>query len=112
MSSPHIQAREDRKTLDLLSFALARGGIDQRAWQVAASFDALQACDDCICLYESDGAWIVAYTERGQWREMGRFPNTYEASKYFYAQFRPGPSPYDVREAWEATTGQQFSMVD
>ncbi|MBN8816584.1 MAG: hypothetical protein J0J06_14200 [Sphingomonas sp.] len=112
MLRPDIQARENRKTLDLLGFALRRAGVDQRAWQIAASFDALAACDDCVCLYAADGVWVVAYTERGQWRETGRFQNTSDASKFFYAQFLPGPSPYDVRNEWETATGQQFSMMD
>jgi hypothetical protein len=108
----HIQEREDRKTLDLLGFALGRSGIDKSAWQVAAWFEALAPCDDCVCLYSADGGLIVAYAERGQWREMARFPESHEASKYFFANFRPGPSPYDMRQAWETETGQAFSMVD
>jgi hypothetical protein len=112
MLSPHIQARENFKTLDLLSFALNRSGVDRRAWQVATSFSDLAPCDDCVCLYGQGAGWTVSYTERGQWREMAHFTDLFEASKYFYAHFRPGASPYDVREQWEDQTGQQFSMVE
>ena len=112
MPSRHVQEREDRKTLDLLRFALLRTGVEQHAWQIAPTFDALQPCDDCTCLYGEQGQWIVAHTERGLWRELGRFLNTFEASKYFYANFHPGPSPYDLRECWESETGQQFSMME
>ncbi|MEK6542060.1 MAG: hypothetical protein AABZ45_08065 [Pseudomonadota bacterium] len=109
---PHIVEREDRKTLDLLRFAMTSRGVDGQAWQAAMRFDALAPCDDCICLYGDGGSWVVSYTERGTWREIARFPLSYDAVKYLFAHFIGGPSPYDVREDWERKTGQEFSMVD
>ena len=108
----HIVEREDRKTLDLLRYAMRLRGVGEQSWQAAMTFDALASCDDCICLYGEDGSWVVAYTERGTWREIARFPLSYDAIKYLYTQFVGGPTPYDLREDWERETGQSFSMVD
>lgn len=109
---PHIIEREDRKTLDLLRFALRERGISNRAWQVTMRFDEIGNCDDCTCLYKDGEAWVVAYTERGTWREIARFPLSSDAIRFLYAHYCGGPCPYDVREEWERQTGQCFSMVD
>lgn len=112
MLPPHIVEREEAKTLSLLRFALERRGITASAWALAMRREFIGPQDDCICLWKEDGRWLVQYTERGTWREMGSFPEIFEAVKYFFAQFASGPSPYDLREQWEAATGQSFSMVE
>lgn len=112
MVPPHIVEREEAKALGLLSFALEQRGVRRSAWAVAMREEQIGPQDDCICLWRQDGRWLVHYTERGTWREMASFPEVFEAVRYFFAQFARGPSPYDVREQWEAATGQSFSMVE
>jgi hypothetical protein len=112
MLAPHILEREDRKTLDLLRFALVKSGVGSGRWGIGFRFADLPPVDDCICLYGSEDRWIVSYTERGQWREQARFPESHDAIRYFYAQFHPGPGPHDMRKRWERATGQEFSMVE
>jgi hypothetical protein len=113
MLLPHIVAREDRKTLSLLVFALERSGVERRRWAVAEDRDGITgAIDDCLCLFKDGDAWLVTYTERGEWTDMGRFPQCSNAIRFFYSCLVPSKSPYDYRKKWEARTGQQFSMME
>jgi hypothetical protein len=113
MLPPHILEREDRKTLSLLAFALEAAGIDRRRWSLAYDRDALvQPIDDCLCLFKQAGEWLVTYTERGGWSDIGRFARCADAIKFVHAYLVPGASPYDCRKVWEARTGQQFSMQE
>lgn len=113
MPSLQIIEREDRKTLSLLAFALEASRVDGRRW--SATYDRseiVQPIDDCLCLFKQDGEWLVTYTERGGWDDIGRFPRCSDAIKFFYTYLVPGTSPYDYRKKWEARTGQQFSMQE
>ena len=112
MLPPHIVEREDRKTLDLLAFAMARAGVEQRHWAAAYDRSEIGPVDDCTCLWREDDWWVVSYTERGTWSEIARFPLSYTAIRFLFSEFCGGPSPYDVREAWESSSGLSFSMVD
>jgi hypothetical protein len=113
MISPHIVEREDRKTLDLLGFALGRERVSPEAWRAAMAFSELrQPMDNAVCLYREGERWIVSYTERGGWWEIGSFAKCSDAAQCLYAQLVPHPSPYDHRKAWERKTGQTFSMTD
>jgi hypothetical protein len=112
MLPPHIIEREDRKTLDLLGFALDRQGVDRRTWRAAMASGEIGPADDAVCLYAENGRWIVSYTERGDWSEIGSFPKCSDAAQCLYAQLVPHPTPYDHRRHWERTTGQTFSMTD
>jgi hypothetical protein len=112
MLPPHIVEREDRKRLSLLEFALDRSGVDRGAWAAAFSRSEIGPVDDCLCLFRQAGAWCVEYTERGTWREIGQFPQSYDAINFLWGMLLGRTSPYDCREAWEAQTGQEFSMVD
>jgi hypothetical protein len=112
MLPPHIVEREDRKRLDLLAFAMDRAGVDRRHWAAAYDRADIGPVDDCTCLYHENGWWVVSYTERGIWTEIGRFPLCYTATNYLFGEFCRGKSLYDVREAWESSRGLSFSMVD
>jgi hypothetical protein len=112
MLPPHIVEREDRKTLDLLRFAMEQRGVSPRAWAAAMSRNDLPPVDDALCLFFENGRWIASYTERGTWKEIASFPRSFDAVKFVFAEFTNGPSPYDYREDWEAASGQRFSMVE
>jgi len=113
MLPPHIVEREDRKTLDLLAFALERSRVARSAWAaVYDRSDIIQPIDNCLCLFKDGGEWLVTYSERGGWNGIGRFPQWSDAIKFFYTCLVPSQSPYDYRKKWEARTGQQFSMQE
>ena len=112
MLPAHIIDREDRKTLNLLAFALERAGAAPGSWAAGYDRSDLGPVDDATCLWREHGSWIVAYTERGTWTEIGRFPLSHTASRFLYTQICGAPSPYDVREHWENASGLSFSMVD
>jgi hypothetical protein len=112
MLPPHIIEREDGKRLSLLAFALEKDGADGRSWAVAFDRSGLGPVDECVCLFSEDGEWQVSYRERGQWRLMGRFPNSHDAGNFLWHVMRCGDGPYQFREAWEEATGQHFSMVE
>jgi hypothetical protein len=113
MLPPHIVEREDRKALSLLAFALEQSGVARSNW--AAGYDRADIAgpiDNCLCLLKDGGEWLVTYTERGGWNDIGRFPQCADAIKFVYTYLVPGRSPYDYRKTWEARTGQQFSMQE
>ncbi|MFZ1743955.1 MAG: hypothetical protein WAT93_13950 [Pontixanthobacter sp.] len=112
MLPAHIIEREDRKRLDLIRYAMEQVGIDRRAWAVAYDQTELSGKDDCVCLFRQQDRWMVYYTERGTWNELGSFPNCYEASRFFWTVLCSSTSPYDYREAWEKDTGLVFSMQE
>jgi hypothetical protein len=113
MLPPHILEREDRKTLNLLAFALERSNVQRSNWAaVYDRADIVQPIDNCLCLFKEGDEWLVTYTERGCWNDIGRFPQCSDAMKFFYNYLVPCKSPYDFREKWEARTGQQFSMQE
>lgn len=112
MLPDHIVEREDRKTLSLLAFALNKAGIPGDAWQAVMRFEDLEPADQCVCLFKQDGWWKVSYTERGSWREDGRFPSSYYAIKFMFSILAGDQGPYRLREDWERDTGQEFSMIE
>jgi hypothetical protein len=113
MLAPHIVEREDRKTLSLLAFALDSSRVARSNWAaVYDRADIVQPIDNCLCLFKEAGEWLVTYTERGGWDDIGRFPRCADAIKFFYTYLVPGASPYDYRRKWEAHTGQEFSMQE
>jgi hypothetical protein len=113
MLPPHIIEREDRKTLSLLAFALEGSNVERSAWAaVYDRADIAQPIDNCLCLFKRDGEWLVTYTERDGWYDIGRFPKCSDAIKFFYSYLVPSKSPYDFRAKWEVRTGQQFSMQE
>ena len=113
MLPSHIVEREDRKTLSLLAFALERSGTDHQRWQaVYERSDIVQPIDNCLCLFRDGDEWLVTYTERGGWDDIGRFPRCADAIKFFYTYLVPSKSPYDYRKTWEARTGQEFSIQE
>lgn len=107
-----VRKREEAKTLDLLAFAMDRSGAPRGAWAAAASRSELPPADDCTCLYGEGASWVVSYTERGTWREIARFPLCYDAIQFLFWQMTSAPTPYSYREAWEAHSGQEFSLVE
>jgi len=110
--SERVRVREEAKTLHLLAFALGESGVSRDAWAAAASRGDLPPVDDCLCVYREGEAWMVSYTELGQWRELARFPLCHDAAKFLFWQLTNAPSPYRYREAWEAHSGQEFSLVE
>jgi hypothetical protein len=111
--SERVRRREEAKTLDLLAFALDRAGVDRRAWATTETREDLPPVDDCLCLYRDGASWVASYTERGVWREIGRFPLCNNAVEFFFWHLTNAtPNPYAFREAWEAESGQQFSLVE
>jgi hypothetical protein len=112
MLPPHIVEREARKTLSLLGYALERSDVATASWTAAVDRAGIGPVDDCVCLFGENGEWLVTYTERGGWRDIGRFPACYDAANFLYSYLVRGKSPYDYRKEWEAHTGQQFSMIE
>jgi hypothetical protein len=110
--SERIREREEAKTLDLLAFAMDRAGVPRGAWAAAVSRAALPPVDDCLCLYREGEAWALSYSERGGWREIARFPLCHDAIEFLFWQMTNAPTPYSYREAWEAHSGQEFSLVE
>jgi hypothetical protein len=101
----------DRKSLELLQFAMEKRGTDPRLWQAAMTQAELVEQDDVISLFRQDGSgrWVVGHYDHGTWREMGSFPLCYHAVKFLYAQFDDVPNPFDFRDEWEKVTGRTFS---
>lgn len=108
--APDVRAREAAKTIDLLGFALDRAGVS-RGWSAAPTRAEMGTPDDCLCLFGEDGWWIVAYVERGSWREDARFPGCQAAAQFLFWQMTGAPGIYQYREAWEAASGTRFSLM-
>ena len=116
MVSPEIAAREGAKTLDLLRFALEREGVDKTSYAVAMRPAELGPVDDQLCLTRDTGwlggeSWQVFYVERGERRAIATFAEASDAARFLFWDLTGARSPYVHREAWEAETGQSFSML-
>jgi len=107
----HIVEREDRKTLDLLRFALSQHGVTATL-AAPNRLEVLDGMDEGFLLYEEGTAWQVRYLERGSERDEATFPNSFNAVNFLYCRLIPSPSPFDFREEWKVATGQMFSLVD
>lgn len=97
----------EAKKIDLLKYAFAKRGVDEKKWNVVFSHnDVSELYISLVKISEKD--WRISVRERSKLIDIGRFENISRACDFLYWYLTHAPSISYYREEWEKETGQEF----